>query len=112
VPEGARPFGTALVANAAEGQSIEGPLSVQGVKCYTVVAAGAGSIGDLDSRWVQATAAVPTLTHATDDDSGNVAVVGKKPGCFRWAFPGSAQLSLVVTATRGQGPVAAQVYVK
>ena len=41
-----------------------------------------------------------------------VAIVGDKPNCFKWAFPMSGMMKVVMTVSQGSGVAAAQVFEK
>ena len=40
------------------------------------------------------------------------AIVGDKPNCFKWAFPMSGMMKVVMTVSQGSGVAAAQVFEK
>ena len=113
VVAGSKPLGTAAVGNVGPGQNLESQLMLQPNKCYSIVAAGAPTIGELSVQLVAVTilpGLAPVL--AADQDTGPTAVVGKKPNCYKWALPVPAAAKIVVQATSGQGPAAVQAYEK
>ncbi|HEY2407791.1 MAG TPA: hypothetical protein VGI10_17405 [Polyangiaceae bacterium] len=113
VVAGSKPLGTAVVGNVGPGQTLESQLMLQPNKCYSVVAAGAPTITELSVQLVAVTilpGLAPVL--ATDQDTGPTAVLGKKPNCYKWALPVPVAAKIVVQASGGQGPAAAQAYEK
>lgn len=110
---GAQPVGSVIAAQFQQGQSHEHQIQMQPGKCYTIVAAGAPPIADVSLQLVPVLplpGMQPVL--AQDQDTGPTAVIGKKPNCFKWAFPAPAAMKLIMTVTSGQGVAAAQVYEK
>jgi hypothetical protein len=67
---------------------------------------------------IQLGAALPTipgaapLTAAADSDTGNTAVIGKKPNCYKWALPVAGPMKLIFSVAAGSGVAAAQVFEK
>lgn len=113
IEAGAQPMGAAIAGQFQQGQSLEHQIQMQPGKCYTVVAAGAPPIAELTLQLVPVMplpGMQPVL--AQDQDTGATAVIGKKPNCFKWAFPAPAAMKLIMTVTSGQGVAAAQVYEK
>lgn len=113
VPEGAVPVGRLVAGQFAAGQSLQEPVTLKPGACYTVVAIAAAPVSELD---VALTPAIPipgfNPTAAKDSETGLVATIGKKPGCFKWALPAAGAMTLTVTVAAGQGVAAAQVYEK
>ena len=110
---GSKPLGSALVGNVGGAQVLEQQITLQPSKCYSVVAAGAPPISELNVQFV-AVSVVPGMAPilATDQDAGATAVLGKKPNCYKWALPLPAAVKVVVSAAGGQGVAGAQVYEK
>lgn len=105
--------GGMVAASFQEGQSMEQSLTIQPGKCYTVVAVGAG-IQEVDITMVAVTPIPgqnPQL--GKDTTSGAQASLGGKGNCIKLAIvPFPVQAKYVVTATKGAGVAAAQLYVK
>jgi hypothetical protein len=110
-PAGAKPVGGAIAGQFQQGQSLDQQVQMQPGKCYTIVAAGAPPITDVNIQLVPAIPGV-NLTAAADSDTGNTAVIGKKPNCYKWALPMAGPMNLILSVPAGSGPAAAQVYEK
>lgn len=110
---GAQPVGSPVAGQFQQGQSLEHQIQMQPGKCYTVVAAGAPPVADISLQLVPVMP-IPGMQPvlAQDKDQGPTAVIGKKPDCFKWAFPAPAAMKLIMTVNSGQGVAAAQVYEK
>lgn len=110
---GAKPLGSPLAGSFQTGQRLEGQIQLQPQRCYTVVATALPPVTEINVQIVAATP-LPGLTPvlATDSDTGATAVVGKKPNCYKWAFPVAAPAKVVVEVAGGSGLAAAQVYEK
>ena len=113
VPAGAKPVGSVLACNFQQGQTLQGSVQMQPGKCYTVVGAGMPSVTQLDLQLVAQTP-IPGMAPviAQSNTQGSQAVIGKKPDCYKWAWPVGAPVNVVVKATAGSGYAAAQVYEK
>ena len=111
---GAKPVGELLVGNFGTGQTLETQILLQPNKCYTVVATGLPPVTEVNVQLMLVTplpGMAPVL--AVDQDSGPLAVLGKKATCYRWMFgtiPATGKF--VVQVTGGTGLVAAQAYEK
>jgi hypothetical protein len=83
-------------------------------KCYTVVGVGLPPITNLDISLVPALPipGLPAATMAADNTVGANAIVGDKPNCFKWAFPMSGMMKVIMTVSAGSGVAAAQVFEK
>jgi hypothetical protein len=112
VPPGAKPMGAIAAANCQAGQSHEAQIQMQPGKCYTIVAAGVG-VSEVDLQLVAVTP-IPNVAPVLGQDSttGPQAVIGKRPDCYKWAWPMGGAVKLVIKATAGSGLVGAQVYEK
>ena len=112
-PEGAKPLGAPVVGNFAAGQNLTSDLQLQPGKCYTVVAAALPPISEVDVKFV-AISPIPgsAMILAQDKDTGNQAVLGKKPNCYKNAMPIAVPVRMVLEVPAGQGIAAAQVYEK
>jgi len=110
VPAGAKPLGNLIVANfPAPGGKLQKQIQLTLNKCYTVVAAGAPGVAEVNLSLV------PNLPLATamavDSTQGAQAVLGPNPKCYQQMLF-SAPMNLVVDVPAGQGLVAVQVYEK
>jgi hypothetical protein len=110
---GAVAVGETLVGNFATGGSLDVPLQLNPNKCYTIVAVGLPPVTDVN---IQITLVTPlpgmNPVLAIDQEAGPQAVLGKKAGCYRWAFGMSAPAKMVVQVPGGSGLVVAQAYEK
>lgn len=114
-PAGAKPVGPAIAGQFQQGQALEGQIQMQPGKCYTVVAAGVpGTVQNVDLQLVPSMAlpGLPQMVMAQDQTAGPTAVIGNKPDCYKWPLQLAAPIKLILTVSQGQGPAAAQVYVK
>ncbi len=113
LPAGAKPLGSPVTGQFTQGQSLEQQIQMQPGKCYTVVAAAAPPVANVDIQLVPVTP-IPGMQPvlAQDKETGTTATIGAKPDCFKWAFPAPAPMKLIVTVSQGQGLAAAQVYEK
>lgn len=110
---GAQAVGSPIAGQFQQGQSLEHQIQMQPGKCYTIVAAGAPPVAEINLQLVPVLplpGMQPVL--AEDKDTGPTAVIGKKPDCYKWAFPAPAAMKLIMTVASGQGVAAAQVYEK
>ncbi|MGE0321665.1 MAG: hypothetical protein AB7K71_25630 [Polyangiaceae bacterium] len=104
-----QPFGAVL----AEGQTYEVPLMVAGGKCYSVIAQGGAGITELDIEIKLEP--IPNLplpinpTFAVDSTGGPEAAITP---CVKNVLPSGIPGKVILKATRGAGPVAAQVFMK
>jgi hypothetical protein len=110
---GSKPLGSPIVGNFGAGQSLESVVQFQPQKCYSVVATSLPPVTELNVQFAAVTP-LPNLAPvlAADSDTGPTAVVGKKPNCYKWAFPVPASVKVVVQVAAGSGLAAAQVYEK
>jgi hypothetical protein len=110
---GSKPLGSPLVGNFQTGQKLETTIQLQPQKCYTVVATALPPVTELNVQLVASTP-IPNLNPvlAIDSETGSTAVIGKKPNCYKWAFPVPAPAKLVIEVVAGSGLAAAQVYEK
>ena len=113
VVAGSKPLGTALVGNVGGAQTLEQQIMLQPNKCYSVVAAGLPPITDVNVQLLAVTV-IPGMAPvlAVDQDVGPSATLGKKPNCYKWAWPIAAPVKVVIAATGGQGLAAAQLFGK
>ncbi len=111
---GAKPVGSAIAGNFQQGQSLEAQVQMNPGKCYTVVGVGLPPVGNLDISLVPALPipGLPAATMAADNTVASTAIVGDKPNCFKWAFPMSGMMKVVMTVSQGSGVAAAQVFEK
>jgi hypothetical protein len=113
-PAGAKPVGSAIAGNFQQGQSLEAQVQMNPGKCYTVVGVGLPPVTNLDIALVPALPipGLPAATMAADNTVASTAIVGDKPNCFKWAFPMSGMMKVVMTVSQGSGVAAAQVFEK
>jgi hypothetical protein len=111
---GAKPVGSAIAGNFQQGQTLEAQVQMNPGKCYTVVGVGLPPVTNLDISLVPALPipGLPAATMAADNTVGSTAIVGDKPNCFKWAFPMSGMMKVVMTVSQGSGVAAAQVFEK
>lgn len=106
--QGASPVGGMISGNFQAGQCVEVQVTLNPGKCYTAVGLGApGEEVDLQLA-APLPGAIPAPPFAQDQGTGNNAVLGANPNCFRAMFPTPAKFVLKVSA--GQGPAGAQLY--
>jgi hypothetical protein len=113
-PAGAKPVGSAIAGNFQQGQSLEAQVQMNPGKCYTVVGVGLPPVTNLDISLVPALPipGLPAATMAADNSVASTAIVGDKPNCFKWAFPMSGMMKVIMTVSQGSGVAAAQVFEK
>ena len=113
-PAGAKPVGSAIAGNFQQGQTLEAQVQMNPGKCYTVVGVGLPPVANLDISLVPALPlpGLPAVTMAADNTVASTSIVGDKPNCFKWAFPMSGMVKVVMTVSQGSGVAAAQVFEK
>ena len=113
-PAGAKAVGSAIAGNFQQGQTLEAQVQMNPGKCYTVVGVGLPPVTNLDISLVPALPipGLPAATMAADNTVASTAIVGDKPNCFKWAFPMSGMMKIVMTVSAGSGVAAAQVFEK
>ena len=104
--------GNPVAAQFKEGQTLETPFQMLPGKCYTVLAVGAG-IQEVDVQIIALTP-VPGLNPvlAQDSGTGDRASVGGRGSCYKWIALFGINARYIITATRGQGLAAGQLYIK
>lgn len=104
--------GPLVAGNFQQGQVLETPVNLQPNKCYTVLAVGVG-IQEVDITLVLTTP-IPNMNPvlARDSGGGSQASLGGKGKCYVWQVPVAAQAKYVITATKGAGVAAGQMYSK
>ncbi len=107
-PPGAKAMGNLIVANFAQGQTLEQSIQLQANKCYTVVAAGAPGVNEVNIKLMPPV--IPT-TLAQDNTTGPQATLGQNPNCWKNG-PIPSPMRVMVEVPSGQGIVAAQIYEK
>ena len=114
---GAAKEGNPVAGNFQQGQTIEQTFTMQPGKCYTVVAASVG-ITQLD---ISASLITPIPGMAAQFGqvsgkpgmAGSQAVLGPKTNCLKLALiPMAVQAKFTITASKGGGLAAAQLYSK
>lgn len=113
LPAGAKPLGTPFAGQFQQGQSLEQQIQMQPGKCYTVIAAGAPPVTNVDIQIVPITP-LPGLNPvlAQDQDTGATAIIGPKQNCYKWAWPAPTPMKLIMTVSAGNGVAVGQVYEK
>lgn len=107
---GMTPLGNVLGARLVEGQLGEHPLTLEPGRCYTAVGAGLPEIEELELEIVVPTSAGDQVL-ARDDSIGSLAIAGARDACARG--PSRPTPAIVrMKATRGQGVVALQLYMR
>ncbi len=110
---GSKPVGSALAGNFQQGQFLESQVQLQPGKCYTVVASGLAPVSEVNVKFVAVTPLPGSaMILANDQDTGAQAVLGKKPNCYKNAFPMAVPVKLVLEVAGGSGIAAAQLYEK
>jgi hypothetical protein len=110
---GSKPLGSPLVGNFGTGSTLEATVQLSPNKCYTVVGAGMPPVTEVNIQLIAVSpiaGMAPVL--AADSDTGAQAVLGRKPNCYKWAWPMGAPVKVVLTVAGGSGMAAAQVYEK
>jgi hypothetical protein len=109
---GLKPQGDFFGGVVQEGGSAQQTIMIDSGKCYGVVAQGGTGITELDIQ-IQArpgfTVPLPGPVIAVDSTSGPQAAVSP---CWKNPFPLGFPAVVVIKATRGGGPVGAQIFVK
>ena len=109
-PAGAKPLGNMIVANfSAPGQKFEKQVQLTANKCYTVVAAGAPGVSEVNLKFMSLIPLAPPA--AVDNSTGPQATLGGNPNCWKQIMF-SAPMNLVIEVPQGQGLVGAQIYEK
>jgi hypothetical protein len=104
--------GQAFAGQFTEGQSLEQAITIQAGKCYTVVAASAGTIQQLDIQLLLQQAPLPAMILAQGTGSNTATLGGKSSGCFRNSLPVGGPGKVVIKATRGAGLAGGQIFIK
>jgi hypothetical protein len=107
-PPGAKALGALIVANFAQGQTFEQSIQLQANKCYTIVAAGAPGVNEVNIKLMPPV--FPT-TLAQDNSTGPQATLGQTPSCWKNG-PLPVPMRVIFEVPSGQGIVAAQIYEK
>ncbi len=105
--------GNIVAGHFQEGQSLEQAFTIQPGKCYTVLSVGVG-IQEVDITMVAVTP-IPGQSPQLGRDSatGPQASLGGRGNCIKLAMmPFAVQAKYIVTAVRGAGIAATQLYVK
>ena len=111
--QGMQKEGPILAGNFQEGQSLEQAVQLMPNKCYTILGTGAG-IQELDIQLVLLTPLPGQSPVLAQDNAagGSNAIVGGGGSCFKWQLPAGANGKWIMTASKGSGVAAAQLYVK
>jgi hypothetical protein len=109
---GMSPEGQAFAGQFSAGQTLEQPLTIQAGKCYTVVAASAGAIQQLDVQLVLQQAPMPAMVLAQGTGSSTATLGGRSAGCFHNSLPVGGPGKVILKATQGSGLAGAQIFIK
>lgn len=109
---GMAPEGPPIAGNFQEGQTLEGQFTFQPGKCYTVLAVGAGVTQvEVEMQYVTPLPGLsPSIGKSTQ--GGAQASIGGKGNCLKPISPFPANAKYIITAKKGAGVAAAQLYVK
>lgn len=102
--------GNPAAAQFKEGQTLEAPFQMLPGKCYAVLAVGAG-VQEVDIQ-IQTVVLNVSQVVAQDQGAGDHASVGGRGNCYKWLAPIGVNAKYVLKATRGNGIIAGQLYVK
>ena len=110
--KGLKPLGEVFGANVPAGGQAESPqFMVDLNKCYGVIAEGGLGVTEVDIQIVPAIQ-IPGLAAATvavDNTTGPKAAINP---CFKNTYPIGFPAKVVLKATSGSGPIAAQIFMK
>jgi hypothetical protein len=112
--KGMKEDGDALGGMLQEGGTLTQEFNLMPGRCYTILAQGLPPIAEVDLQ-LSAKPLVPALPPAilaADQTTGPAASIGAGKNCYKNPFPVAAPVILTVKATKGSGPVGAQVYSK
>jgi hypothetical protein len=109
--------GNLVAGSFQQGQTLEGTFTMAPGKCYTIVASGLG-VQQVDvAAFTAPPPPVPPVqfgtAKGTTTPTGSQAILGGKANCLKLAFvPMAVPAKFVITAVRGQGMAAVQVFSK
>lgn len=104
--------GQAFAGQFQEGQTLTQAINIGAGRCYTILAASAGTIQQLDVQLVIQQAPMPAMVLAQGSGSTTATVGGRSSGCFKNPLPIGGPGQVILKATRGSGIAGAQVFVK
>ncbi len=102
----------------AGGTKVKRPLTIQPGKCYTVLAVAKGNVDGLRvAIEVDAPPGLPLpmphmVVAQSDGTTGDSAVLGGLPNCFKNPLPMAAPMTVTISATSGSGTALLQVFVR
>lgn len=111
---GMKPDGDLISGAVAEGGQLEQQIMVQAGKCYSIVGMAGPVVTELDIE-IRASAPLPIplpgggMVVAIDGDQGPEAAISP---CWKNLLGVPFPATVVLKATKGTGPIAAQVFVK
>jgi hypothetical protein len=111
---GMKPDGQPLTGMVQEGGTLTQEFMLMPGKCYTILGVGMPMVTQLDMQ-LSAKAPVPMLPPqviAASQTQGPNSSIAPGKNCYKNPFPIAASVVLTVKATKGSGPVGAQVYSK
>lgn len=109
---GMQPEGAPVTAQLAEGGKTSTTVTMTGGKCYTIIGASPPAVGVKDLSIELLVPPLYTLSGGKADTKSNEAVIGKAPNPTCPLTPLPIPYRLDITAIKGAGPVAVQVYSK
>lgn len=110
---GMQPAGSTFAASFKAGQTLEAPLTVQPGRCYTILAAGAPTVQQIEITLTVVMPQLPIPPAVLAQGSGTQsAALGGKGSCFRNPMPLAMPATVIVKVTSGAGVVGVQVYGK
>lgn len=109
---GMTPEGAPFTGQLAEGQKTSMTVTMTGGRCYTIIGVSPPAVGVKDLNLELLTPPLYTLSAGKDNTSSNEAVIGKSPSPTCPILPVPIAYRLDITAAKGAGPVAVQVYSK
>lgn len=121
---GMKPDGASVCQNVPEGQTFSGPVfTLEQGYCYTFLGNALPPVSEMDMEvridLAPGSALPPALAALANDrpilvdtEAGIQSAMATKANCYQWPFPIPGTVKLVLKATRGGGPLAAQVYRK
>jgi hypothetical protein len=112
--KGMKEDGAAIGGMLQEGGQLTQEFMLMPGKCYTVLGQGLPPIAELDLNLSAKPLlpALPPAVLAADSTTGPSASIGAGKNCYKNPFPLAAAVILTLKATKGSGPVGAQVYSK
>lgn len=108
---GTTPAGSTLAASFKAGDTMDFPLTLSPGRCYTILAAGASTIQQMEIVLSMTIPGLPPMALAQASGASTVSL-GKSPGCFKYPMPIPATATATVKVTAGSGVAGVQVHAK